>query len=205
MRTRISGRFVIGYDGADHVVYRDGEVVYEHDRVVFVGHRFEGRVDAEIAAGDAIVSPGLIDLDALADIDHAIIDTWQPPELARGLTWSEEYFRNRRHDVFGREDEAFQRRYALAQLLLNGITTAMPIAAETHKGWAETYEQFSDVVDAAGELGNRIFLGPSYRSGIAVLGSDGAPAVLWDEAEGQAGLAGAVRFVVATTDGGRDV
>jgi cytosine/adenosine deaminase-related metal-dependent hydrolase len=63
MRTRITGRFVIGYDGADHVVYRDGEVVYEHDRVLFVGHGFEGRVDAEIAAGDAVVGPGFVDLE----------------------------------------------------------------------------------------------------------------------------------------------
>jgi cytosine/adenosine deaminase-related metal-dependent hydrolase len=195
VRTRISGRFVIGYEGGDHVVYRNGEVVYEGDRVVFVGHRFDGRVDEEIAAGEAIVGPGFIDLDALADIDHAIIDTWQPPELASGLQWSETYFRTGRRDVFDRDDEAFQRRYALAQLLLNGITTAMPIAAETHKGWAETYEQFADVVDAAGDLGIRLFLGPSYRSGVNVLRDDGTPTVLWDEAEGRAGLAGAVRFV----------
>ena len=38
-----------------------------------------------------------------------------------------------------------QRRYALIQLLLNGITTAMPIAAETSREWCETYEQFADV------------------------------------------------------------
>ena len=42
MKTRITGRFVIGYEGGDHVVYRDGEVVYEDDRVVFVGHGYPG-------------------------------------------------------------------------------------------------------------------------------------------------------------------
>jgi 8-oxoguanine deaminase len=195
MRTRISARFVIGYADGDHVVYENGAVVYQDDRIVDVGHGFAGSVDVDVDAGDAIVCPGFIDLDALADIDHGLIDTFQPPELARGLQWSEEYFRHRRHDVFSREDEAFQRRYALAQLLLNGITTVMPIAAETHKRWAETFEQFADVADAAGELGIRMFLGPSYRSGISVVRADGTPAVLWDEAEGAAGLDGAVRFV----------
>lgn len=195
MTTKITGRFVIGFDGKDHVVYEDGEVVYERDRVRFVGHDYPGRVDETIDAGEAVVSPGFIDLDALADIDHALIDSWQPADLARGLQWSEDYFRHRRHDVFGREDEAFQRRYALSQLLLNGITTAMPIAAETHKGWAETTDQFAEVVDIAGELGLRMYLGPSYRSGVNVARSDGTPTVLWGEALGEAGLRGAVEFI----------
>ena len=195
MRTKLTGRFVIGYDGHDHVVYRDGEVVYENDSIIFVGHGFTGDVDVIIAAGEAIISPGFIDLDALVDIDHAIIDTWQPREHAKGLQWSEDYYLHRRHDVFSREDEAFQRRYSLAQLLLNGITTAMPIAAETHKGWAETYDQFADVAANAGDLGIRMYLGPSYRYGITVHRADGTPAVLWDEAEGAAGLKGAVDFI----------
>lgn len=195
MKTRITGRFVIGFDGADHVVYENGEVVYERDRIVFVGHDYPEPVDETIATGDAIVSPGFIDLDALADIDHGLIDTWQPPDLTVGLQWSEDYFRHRRHDVFSRDDEAFQRRYALAQLLLNGITTAMPIAAETHKGWAETFEQFADVVDIAGELGIRLYLGPSYRSGITVARSDGSQTVLWDEPRGEEGLRDAVELI----------
>jgi cytosine/adenosine deaminase-related metal-dependent hydrolase len=195
MRTKVTGRFVIGFDGTDHVIVRDGEVVYEHDRVLYVGHHFEGDVDSTIETGDSVVSPGFIDLDALADIDHAIIDTWQPRELALGLQWSEDYFRYRRHDVFRREEEALQRRYALTQLVLNGVTTAMPIAAETHKGWAETFEQFADVVGIAGALGLRMYLGPSYRSGINVVRDDGTGTVHWDESEGEKGLDGAVAFI----------
>src|SRR5215470_830006 len=129
MTTKVTGRFVIGFEGDDHVIYEDGDVVFDRDRIVFVGRGYAGPVDQTIAAGEAIVSPGFIDLDALADIDHALIDTWQPPDLAQGLQWSEDYFRHRRRDVFSRDDEAFQRRYALIQLLLNGTTTAMPIAA----------------------------------------------------------------------------
>ncbi len=195
MRTKVTGRFVIGFDGADHVVYDRGEVVYEQDRILFVGHRFPGPVDTTIDAGDSIVSPGFIDLDALADIDHGILDTWQPPDLAPGLQWSDDYFLHRRHDVFTRQEEVLQRRYALVQLVLNGITTAMPIAAETHKGWAETLEQFADVAEIAGSLGLRMYLGPSYRSGVNVTRSDGSSAVLWDEQQGEEGLAGAVEFI----------
>ena len=193
--TKLTGAFVIGFDGEDHVIYPDGEVVYQGDTILFVGHDYNQPVDQTINAGLAIVSPGLIDLDALADIDHAILDTWNPPHLDPGLHWSERYFRQHRHDVFTLEEEIFKRRYALVQLILNGITTAMPIAAETYKGWCESYDEFAAVVDIAGELGLRMYLGPSYRSGINVVRADGSRTVLWEDALGEQGLDDAIRFV----------
>src|SRR5690242_13854625 len=205
MRTKITARFVIGYDGTDHVIYRDGAVVYEDDRIVFAGHdhgqhlesdgQLAAPVDHLIEAGDAIVSPGFIDLNALADIDHGILDTWPSPDLMTGHVWSEDYFSNRRHELFSADDERFQRRYALCQLLLNGTTTAMPIAAETYREWCETYDQLADVAEIAAELGLRMYLGPAYRSGINVIRPDGSRDVAWDHARGEEGLEQAVQFV----------
>ncbi len=195
MRTRIRGRFVVGYADGDHVIHEDGEVVYAGNEIVFSGHGFSGTVDREIDAGLAIVSPGFIDLDALADIDHAILDSWDMAERGPGMRWSEDYFREGRHDVFTREESAQNRRYALVQLLLNGITTALPIAAETYKAWAETYEEFADIVQIGGELGMRLYLGPSYRAGVNVTRADGASDVLWNEELGWQGFREAVRFV----------
>jgi cytosine/adenosine deaminase-related metal-dependent hydrolase len=193
--TRIRGRFVIGYEDGDHVVYRDGEVVYQADRVTFVGHGYPSAVDRSIDAGDAVVGPGFVDANALADIDHGILDTWPDPDLMTAHVWSADYFHNRRHEVFGSDDERFQRRYALIQLLLNGTTTAMPIAAETYREWCETEEQLADMVDIAGELGLRMYLGPAYRSGINVIHADGSRDVAWDESRGEDGLRQAISFV----------
>lgn len=195
MRTRLTGRFVIGYAGGDHAIYPGGEVVFEGDTILFVGHGYPGRVEVEHDFGDAIISPGFIDLDALADIDHAILDTWLTPDQQRGQQWSEAYFRAERREIFSFADEVFKRRYALVQLILNGITTAMPIAAETYRAWAETYEEFAATADIAAELGLRMYLGPSYRGGVTVTRADGTPDVLWDEPQGEAGLEDAVRFV----------
>jgi cytosine/adenosine deaminase-related metal-dependent hydrolase len=197
MKTKIIGEYVVGYDpvARDHLIYRQGEVVYEEDTILFVGHHYAEPVDQVIDAGLALISPGFIDLDALADIDHAILDTWVDPERDLGLLWSADYFQHRRHDLFTREEEAFKHRYALSQLALNGITTFMPIAGEYYKRWCETYEEWADVVDILGEIGLRGYLGPSYRSGINVVHADGRRDVLWDEAEGLAGLRDAVRLV----------
>lgn len=195
MRTRLTGRFVIGYAGGDHVIYPGGEVVYEGDTILFVGHGFTGPVDITRDYGDAVISPGFIDLDALADIDHAILDTWLSPDQALGQQWSEAYFRAERRETFTFDDVLFLRRYALVQLILNGVTTAMPIAAETYRAWAETYEEFAGVAEIAAELGLRMYLGPSYRGGVNVTRADGVPDVLWEERRGEEGLAAAVRFV----------
>ncbi|GAA2777646.1 chlorohydrolase family protein [Nonomuraea dietziae] len=145
-----------------------------------------------IDAGEAIVGPGFIDLDALSDIDHALIDTWHAS--SDGLTWSAEYAAGRRAAVFPLEETLFMREYALTQLIRNGITTAMPIAAETHSAWAESYEEFAGVAEIAGRLGLRMYLGPSYRSGVPVV-RDGARDVHWEPELGEKGLAEAVRFV----------
>ena len=73
MRTRVRAKYIIGYKDNDHVIYKDGEIVYEGDTIIFVGHDYSEEVDQTIDAGDSIVSPGLIDLNALGDIDHDLI------------------------------------------------------------------------------------------------------------------------------------
>lgn len=195
MPTKLTARFVIGHADGDHVIYPGGEVVYDGDTIVFVGHRYPGPVDETRDYGDAIIAPGFIDLDALGDIDHGILDTWLTPDRAAGQRWSEDYFEADPRELSILDEELFKRRYALVQLLLNGITTAMPIAAETYRAWAETYDEFAGTAAIAAELGLRMYLGPSFRAGINVTRADGTPTVRWDEARGEAGLDDAIRFV----------
>ena len=46
MRTLINGKWVVGFEGGRHSLHRDFQVVYEQGRIVYVGPKFEGRVDA---------------------------------------------------------------------------------------------------------------------------------------------------------------
>ncbi|MGY3340675.1 cytosine/adenosine deaminase-related metal-dependent hydrolase [Streptomyces filamentosus] len=196
MRTLVTASHVIGYDhrADDHVLIRDGQVVYEGNRIVHVGRGHDpADCDEVVDAGQALVGPGFVDLDALADIDHALLDTWHAD--GRGLEWSREYALRGPVAVFDPEERAFIRAYALAQLLRNGITTAMPIAAETHSAWAETYEELAATADAAARLGLRAYLGPSYRSAVPVVDADGTRSLHWRPERGEEGLAAAIRFV----------
>lgn len=192
-RTRVRARFIIGYDGRDHVIHENGEIVYEGDRIVHVGGPFTGAVDIENDEGYALVGPGFVDLNALGDIDHAVFDTYQPAHLASGLTWSQEYV-GRRREVFTVDERASIRQLAFQHLLINGITTAVPIASEVYTAWAERYDDLAAAAEAAASLGLRVYLGPSFRASVPAVDVAGRPLVMEDVALGELGLDEAIRF-----------
>ncbi len=195
MRTKVCGRYIVGYDGDDHVIYEDGELVYEDDRVLFVGPAFAGQVDRVVEAGNAIVSPGFIDLNALADIDNTVMSYDQSTRISAGMGWSEEYLKFGPRELVDVDEEAFKTRYTLTQLVFNGITTAFPVTSLLYRAWAETKDEFVRIAEIAQNLGLRVYMGPSYRSGVHVVRSDGSRYRHWDEARGLEGLQQAVEFV----------
>ncbi len=61
MKTKLKGRYVIGYDGCDHVILENAEIVYEKDTILYVGKKLSRKVDEVMDAGNAIISPGFIE------------------------------------------------------------------------------------------------------------------------------------------------
>ncbi|MGG1674926.1 amidohydrolase family protein [Neobacillus sp. NRS-1170] len=195
MITKLKGRYVIGFDGDDHVLIENAEVVYEQNTIIYVGKNYAGEVNEEIDAGNAVISPGFIDLNALGDIDHDILHVEASSKRQKNLLWSEQYVKNGHHEVMTAEEEAFKSLYAYSQLILHGVTTAMPITSVFYKKWAETYEELGAAANHAASLGLRIYLGPSYQSGIRVVQPESTIKLYWDEAAGKEGLQRAVKFV----------
>lgn len=195
MIKKIKGRYVIGYDGNDHEIICDGEVVFENEKIIYVGKNYEGPVDEIEDVGNSVVMPGFIDLNALGDIDHDILHFEAYDNVLNSLWPSEEYFIRGTHERMSPEEEAFKSKYAYAQLIRNGITTALPITSVFYKGWAETYEEAEAAVEHAGELGLRIYMSPSYQCGLNVTKPDGNLTVRFKEGEGEKGLERAVKFV----------
>ena len=194
MRTKLKARYIIGFDGIRHVYLNDAELVYENDRIIHVGKDFVGDCDHEFDYGKALISPGFIDLDALGDIDHWQISCEQPPEMEKSLIWSSDYYEKGSHDVQLKEEEAFKSLHAYVALIRNGVTTAMPITSVLCKGWAETRDEIEAAVHHAGKLGLRVYLGPSYQSGMRVVLPNGKMEVRFKEEEGKKGLDRAIRF-----------
>ena len=194
MRTSLKAAFVVGFNGSTHQLWRDAEVVFSGDKIEFVGRNFQGHVDRTMDYGQALIGPGLIDLDALGDLDSGVLGVDNGSKLEMGRLWSEDYLRRGPRDCYTDEEETFKYRYAFAHLLRNGITTALPITSMYYRAWAEHYDEFARVAAVAGELGIRTYLGPCYMSGITYVREDRSLHQFWDEPRGLAGLEQALRF-----------
>lgn len=194
-RTLMTADWLLAHHGAGHCLVPGGELVIEGGAVVFAGRRFEGEVARRIDFGSALISPGLIDLDALSDIDTYGLVTDNQPGWAKGRIWPRSYVERGPYEMYTPEELAFQKKFAFGLSLLNGVTTAAPIASLYYRKWGETVAEFDAAADAAGELGLRVFLSPAYRSGGMVLEAPGRIVPEFDEARGLAGLDDAIAFI----------
>ncbi|NCB41990.1 MAG: hypothetical protein EOM59_05170 [Clostridia bacterium] len=163
-RVWLRGKFVVGYDGSKHVIYEDGDVVYEGNTIIFVGHNYSGSYDELWDTGLSVISPGFIDLEADIDNDHANFDVVlfkKYPE--HGPNW-EQGNEDRIEDPYSDEDFYIRQKYSMAQLIMNGITTAMPIAGERFHAWSQSAHEFEIMAQTSKEMGVRMYLGPSFKS-----------------------------------------
>lgn len=205
MRTKLTAAHVIGYGPQGHEFWQPGEVVFEGDRIIFVGRDFPGEVDRAVDYGNAIIGPGFIDLDALGDLDSTILCFDNGPEWKIGRVWSEDYLKSGPAEAYSFDEQIFKYRYAFTQLIRNGITTALPITSMLYRAWAENYDEFAAVAKIAEETGIRAYLGPCFMSGLTYVRDDGSVHQHWDEAKGLAGLEEALRYYrdFDNTAGGR--
>ncbi|HEY9021933.1 MAG TPA: amidohydrolase family protein [Paracoccaceae bacterium] len=196
-RTALAARWIVAHRDGGHRLLENGEVVFDADRIIHVGARFNGDVARRIDLGEVLISPGLIDLDALSDLDTTMLGVDCGPAWAKGRVWPESYVNRGPYEMYTPEELAFQKRFSFAQLLCNGITSALPIASLFYREWGETVAEFEAAAEAAGDLGLRVWLGPAYRSGGMVCTAPGVLEPRFDQARGMAGLKDAVRFITA--------
>ena len=188
MRTVIDGGDVIAYHEGGHRLLRRGVVVYENDRVLFVGRAYTGPADRRIDATGKLVIPGLVNLHCHAtteasgrlladagrrDFFHTGFLNYQaaPPGIA---------------PLAARENLEIGNRFALVELLRNGCTTIVELGAVNEA-----------TVAFAGRIGIRAYLTPGYRSASYRIGPEGQLTYEWDEDGGVRGLERARAFIRA--------
>ncbi|WP_226341109.1 amidohydrolase family protein [Gemmobacter serpentinus] len=193
-RTALTARWIIAHEAGQHRLLEDGEIVFEGNSILYTGPRFEGEVARRIDLGEVLISPGFIDLDALSDLDTTLLTVDYGPGWAKGRVWPQSYVDAGPYEMYTPDELAFQKRYAFAQLLRHGITTALPIASLFYREWAETVAEFEAAAEAAGDLGLRVYLGPAYRAGGMVCTAPGVLEPQFDAARGMAGLEAALDF-----------
>ena len=206
MEFSVRARHILAGSGAQRHWVRDG-FVHVRDRTIIDVSHTQPSAAKVIDLGDAVLFPGLIDLDALVDIDHLLLDSWHSPEDALLLSGSVEHWQSRRKGVLTPTERTTLRTFGLVQLALHGITSYMPIASEVHLEWGEDADELREMARISTQLGLRGWLGPSYRSSVvaAAPDSDGRTSrVLVDDKDlGEVGFEQALEFadeIIAAAD-----
>src|SRR5438552_15757126 len=200
MRTLVRGRWVVGFAGRAHTLIRDGVVVYENDRVLHVGRRFEGAVDAEIDARGQLVAPGFVDTHVHSGhrASHRLItDTGRPDFYGQPfleITVPREGTRVGGDPRYARPTDAdaeagnrLLATFTVAEMLRNGTTTFMEFGSQLRVQEALLVE--------VERLGIRAYLGAGYDSGRWVGDAKGRLQRVVDEPAGQKEFESAIAFI----------
>ena len=136
MKTLIQGGDVVAYADGGHRLLRGGALVFENDRVTFVGRSFTGSVDRRIDAVGKLVIPGLVNIHCHADVEaggRLIADIGRRDFFHTGFL---NYYSAKKgvKPLGPRQDPDIGGRFALAEMLRNGCTTVVDIVAtaESH-------------------------------------------------------------------------
>lgn len=208
MRTLIRGGWVVGFSGKTHALIRDGVVVYEDDRILSVGHRFDGPVDREIDARGGLVAPGFIDTHVHSGhrASHRLIsDTGRPdffgqpfleitvPREGTRVAGDPRYASP--EDPAARAGRELLATYTVAELLRNGTTTFVEFGSQLRVQEA--------ILGEVERLGLRAYLGPGYDSGRWVGDERGRLKRVVDEAGGWRDFEGAQEFITRVAGSSR--
>lgn len=190
-RTKIVGGTIIAYrDGAHHIL-EDGVLVFEGRQVVHVGRSYDGEADHCLDATGKLVMPGFISTHAHVGVHEGtrlITDVGRRDVMRSGFL---NYTPNNGPTGAPYVAAAIPRdtiRFGFAQLIRNGITTAMAFGG----GNAEAAKLFAEL---SGESGIRVYYSPQANSAINYFTEDGRMVEKWDETNGIAELEQQEQFI----------
>lgn len=155
---KLKAPYIVGFEEDSHVIYKNGELVYQGDTILYVGPSCDLIVDEEKYFPSCMLIPGFIDLDADVDSDHALQD------IAVG---TKSFVLDRSMDLidsYTEEDFRARHRFSMAHLMKNGITTIMPVAGEMFYPWNMSVRECEIMMEEALSIGIRAYIGPSFKS-----------------------------------------
>ncbi len=170
MRTAVKAGWIVGHENGAHTLIREGVLVYEGNKIIHVGHTFEGRVDQTVDATDKLLAPGFIDTHVHSGhrASHRLItDTGRPiyygqpfleisvPKEGKQVIGDVRYLK---HGEAG-ADAAIRLNatFTVAELLRNGVTTFVEFGSQL----AIQDALLAEVT----RIGTRAYLAPGYDCG----------------------------------------
>lgn len=202
-RIAIDAGWLIAWDGLQHVAIEGGRLVYEGERILFAGERSDPAcpvADRVVAADDTLVTPGLVNLHCIANLDAQILRSdssvpGRPKPIAHILDPSAPHY-------WDDDDLRASAEYAVVTLLKSGTTSFGMVTGGAAKRWDEHEAEPYAVADAADRFGVRAWVAHFYREAVDGVHPDGAREQLWDRRRAQQGLDRAVALIRRMRDRG---
>ena len=189
MKVLVQGGFVVGFNGREHEVIRDGVVVFEKGQIIFVGKEYSDPVDKRIEAKGCLISPGFIGAHFHSSSSNAgdyLLNEPDKTDFFASNYLSHNAPLKGKTRSGRRENVARGVRFSLLHNLKSGATTT--IAAGIPGGKPEEF------VEMVGEVGVRCYTGLSYDSAKCYFDREGRLEHEWNEERGREGLKKAVAF-----------
>ncbi len=194
MKTLIQGGYVVGFNGKEHEIIKDGVVVFAGNQIEFVGKEYSQPVQKNIDAKGCLVSPGFIDTHFHSGInasDYILNDSTKVDFFASNYLAHGGPTREGAHAAHLKDVDIGQR-FSLIHVLKSGVTTTMEIG-----GPGINHGPYVTMVD---EVGIRTYTGPSYKNVNFFHDREGRLEYDWSDERGAEGLKNAIAFA-KTYDG----
>jgi len=200
MRTKLAATWIVAHEKGSHVLIRDGEVVFEGNRILHVGKGFDGQVDRTIDAAGKLVAPGFIDTHVHSGhrASHRLItDTGRPmyygqpfleisvPKEGKVVKGDPRYLKH--GDAGSAAAFELNAAFTVAELLRNGVTTFVEYGSQLSVQDALLCE--------VTRLGARAYLAPGYDCGRWVADTEGRLKRVRNDALGREGFATARAWI----------
>lgn len=194
MKTLIEGGWVVAFQETGHVVYENGAVVFEEDRIVHAGGPYTGPVDVRLSAHGKLVAPGFINTHVHTTGNGG---DYMLHDMAKNDYRTSNYL-SFAAPLKGKmtapppETMAALRTFVFLHALKQGATTIIDVG-----GQRGDWEGYVRLVDA---LGVRVYTSPPFRDRNTFTDTQGRLYYETDTAAGVQGLNAAVDFI-RTYDG----
>jgi cytosine/adenosine deaminase-related metal-dependent hydrolase len=189
MKTEIQGGYVVAFNGVQHELIRDGSVVFEDDKIIFVGKNYNGRVENTITAIDSLISPGFINTHIHSGSNasyYLLADNSRMDFFGSNYLASAAPLKGKRIPSH-LDDMETGVRFSFIHTLKGGATSIIDVG-----GPEKAPKTYADLV---GEIGIRCFTGLRHRDADFHYDQDGRLEYEWHEEKGEQQLGLAIDFI----------
>ena len=195
-KVAIKGGWVVAWGEDGHQVLEDGIVVTDEDKIAFVGFPEDPAcptADRVIDAAGMLVSPGLINLHAIANLDLQVLRI--DGEEDSGFPKAQSFLMDP-NAPFPLTDEEFRTSadFSVATLLKSGCTTFANVTTSASKRWEDSVEPYA-LAEASERMGARAWLGHFYMEGASYTDANGETKTVWDSQKGQMAMDHGIELV----------